>query len=164
MIGFGVAPIGSPKGAGPISRSTSPIFNPTTTAVIATPFMVPKLWCSGRSPGIDGFRNAINMLANQHSALPSEIERVAKSASRLAVGKGERGGVGSSVRAREERSKERLKWGKANKLLLANGLPALATLHRSSPLDWDTVISRWFPWLCRGCFFGPLSGVLPAQL
>ena len=109
MISPSAAPIGSPRGAGPISMTTSPIFNPTTIVFSVTPSVVPKLRRSGRSPGIDGFKNAINVLANHHSSLPSEIERVAKSVSRLVVGKGERGDVGSSVRAREERSKEGLK-------------------------------------------------------
>ena len=106
--------------AGPISRTTSPVLNPTTIVFGVTPPVVPKLWPSVGSPGIDGSQNAINVLVNQRSASPSE--RVGKPASGSVVGKGEWGEDESGVRAREKRLKEGLKkWEKGDRLLLEIG-------------------------------------------
>ena len=82
-----------------VAGTTSPILNPM-------PPVVPKLRYSRGGPGINGFQNAISGLLNQRSTLPSETERVGKSVNGLVAGKGEWGDDESSVRAREERSKE----------------------------------------------------------
>ena len=63
---------------------------------------------------------------NQCSTSSSETERTGKSASGLVAGKGEWGEDDLGVRTREKRVKERLKkWKKEDRLLLADGLPAL---------------------------------------
>jgi len=160
--------------AGPITRSTSPVFNPTTIIFGVTPPVVPKLRPSGGGSGFGGPPSAINVLMSKRSASLSEHERVGgagKSGSGSSARKGEWGEDESSGRAREKRLKERLKkWEKGERLLLADELPTLQST--SSPSD-DVPSPRGgaseggFPGLVGGNSggpFGPLSGVLPGSV
>ena len=162
--------------AGPITRSTSPVLNPTTIIFGVTPPVVPKLRPSGGGSGIGGLQSAINVLMNKRSASSSERERVGsagKSGSGSAAGKSEWGEDESSDRAREKRLKERLKkWEKGEMLLLADELPTLQLT--SSPSD-DPPSPRGGAPSSEGGFlglvgggaggpFGPLSGVLPGSV
>ena len=162
--------------AGPITRSTSPVLNPTTIIFGVTPPVVPKLRPSGGGSGISGQQSATNVLMNKRSASSSERERVGsagKSGSGSAAGKSEWGEDESSDRAREKRLKERLKkWEKGESLLLADELPILQST--SSPSD-DLPSPRGGIPSSEGGFlglvgggtggtFGPLSGVLPGSV
>lgn len=163
--------------AGPISRTTSPVLNPTTIVFGVTPPVVPKVRLSGGSSGTGGgVQSGINVLTNQRSASSSERERVGgagKSGSGSNVDKGEWGEDESSDRAREKRLKERLKkWEKGDWFLLVDELP---TLQSSSLPSDDTSSSRSTPSSPEGGFpglavggpgglFSPFSGMIPAPL
>ena len=161
--------------AGPIARSTSPVFNPTTIVFGVTPPVVPKLRPSGGGSGVGGIQSGINVLMNQNSASSSERERVggaAKSGGSSTLGKGEWGEDESSDRAREKRLKERLKkWEKGENFLLADELPTLqfSSLHSDdlSPRNGVSSSEGGFPGLTvggPGGPFGPFTGVLPGGL
>jgi len=161
---------------GPISRTTSPVLNPTTIIFGVTPPVVPKLRPSGGSFGVGDPQSATNVSATQRSASSSETERVgggSNSGNGSTVGKGEWGENEHSARAREKRLKERLKkWEKGETVLLTDELPTLQS--NSSPSD-NVPSSRsgvqssegGFPGLAGGGLggsFGPLSGVLPGSV
>ena len=162
--------------AGPISRATSPVLNPTTIIFGVTPPVVPKLRPSGGSSGIGGLQSAANVLTNQRPASSSETERAGggnKSGSDSTAGKGEWGEDEHSAHAREKRLKERLKkWEKGEKALLADELPTLQSISSSSdniPSSQSGLQSSEgsFPGLAGGGLggsFGPLSGVLPGSV
>ena len=160
--------------AGPIARSTSPVFNPTTIIFGVTPPVVPKLRPSGGGSGISGLQSATNVLMNRRSASSSERERVGgtgKSGSGSAAGKSEWGEDESGSRAREKRLKERLKkWEKGERLLLADELPTLQSTSSPSddaPSPRGGVSEGGFLGLVGGSSggpFGPLSGVLPGSV
>lgn len=156
---------------GPISRTTSPVLNPTTIIFGVTPPVVPKLQPSGGSFGVGDQQSATNVPANQRSASSSETERVgggSNSGNGSMVGKGEWGEDEYSTRAREKRLKERLKkWEKGEKVLLTDELPTLQS--NSSPSENAPSLRSGvqsseggFPGL--GGSFGPLSGVLPGSV
>ena len=159
---------------GPMARTTSPVFNPTTIIFGVTPPVVPKLRPSGGGSGIGGLQSATNVLMNKRSASSSERERVGstgKPGGGSVAGRSEWGEDESSDRAREKRLKERLKkWEKGERLLLADELPTLQST--SSPRD-DVPSPRGgvppseggFPgFMGGGGPFGSLSGVLPGSV
>lgn len=157
---------------GPISRTTSPVLNPTTIIFGVTPPVVPKLRLSGGGSGTGGLQSPTNVLTNHRSTSSSEREHVGstgKSGSGSAVGKGEWGEDEPSDRAREKRLKERLKkWEKSERSLLADDLPTLqsnSTLPDELPSPRGGVSSSegGFPGLAGGSF-GPLSGVIPGTV
>ena len=157
--------------AGPIARTTSPVFNPTTIIFGVTPPVVPKLRPSGGGSGTGGLQSAINVLTNQRSASSSERERIGstgKSGSGSVVGKDEWEEDEPSDRAREKRLKERLKrWEKGERSFLADELPTLqsdSTPSDDLPSPRGGVSSEGgFPGPAGGSF-GPLSGVLPGAV
>ena len=160
--------------AGPITRSTSPILNPTTIIFGVTPPVVPKLRPSGGGSGFGGLQSANNVLMNKRSASSSEREHVGgngKSGSGSAAGKNEWGEDESSGRAREKRLKERLKkWEKGERLLLADELPTLQLTSSPSddaPSPRGGVSEGGLPSLVGGGSggpFGQLSGVIPGSV
>ena len=160
--------------AGPITRSTSPILNPTTIIFGVTPPVVPKLRPSGGGSGFGGLQSANNVLMNKRSASSSEREHVGgngKSGSGSAAGKNEWGEDEFSGRAREKRLKERLKkWEKGERLLLADELPTLQLTSSPSddaPSPRGGVSEGGLPSLVGGGSggpFGQLSGVIPGSV
>ena len=156
--------------AGPISRTTSPVLNPTTIIFGVTPPVVPKLRPSAGNVGVGDPQSPTNVLTNQRSTSSSETERVGganKSGSGSTIGKSAWGEDDHSARAREKRLKERLKkWEKGEKMLLADELPTL----QSNPSPSDNVpSSRSGVQPSEGGFrglgsFGPVSGELPGSV
>lgn len=162
--------------AGPITRSTSPVLNPTTIIFGVTPPVVPKLRPSGGGSGIGGLYSTINVLMNQRSSSGSERERVGgtgkpgNTSGTTGSSKGEWGEDESSDRAREKRLKDRLKrWEKSEKMLLADELPTLQATSsgpEESPPSRSGVSNSegGFPGLAVGGAFSPLSGAFPGHV
>ena len=162
--------------AGPITRTTSPVLNPTTIIFGVTPPVVPKLRPSGGGSGIGSLQSTTNVLMNKRSASSSERERVGgtgKLGSVAVAGKGEWGEDESSDRAREKRLRERLKkWERDERLLLADELPTLQSTSSPSsdlpsPRGGIPLSEGGFPGLVSGGAggsFNPLSGVLPGTV